>query len=149
MLKENSFAPDFNLIDQDGKMHSLSDYKGNWLLIYFYPKDFTPTCTAEACSIRNAFADFREINIKVIGINNDSKESHKKFAEKHKLSFPLLADPKMETIKAYKADFLFLTWRISYLISPKGIIRKVYGFVNPANHPKEVIEDVKKFLEIV
>jgi peroxiredoxin Q/BCP len=149
MLKENSFAPDFNLIDQEGRMHSLADYKGNWVLIYFYPKDFTPNCTAEACFIRDALADFKEMHINVVGINNDSQESHKKFAEKHKLSFPLLADPKMETIKAYKANFLFLTWRISYLISPKGVVRKAYGFVNPSSHPGEVIEDVKKFLEVV
>lgn len=144
MLKENIFAPDFRLPDQDGNYHSLSSYKGNWLLIYFYPMDFTPGCTAEACSIRNSFADFSKYNIKVLGINGGSMKSHKKFAEKHNLSFPLLADSSGDVIKRYDASFLFFTKRISYLINPKGKIRKIYNFVNPSKHPQEVIADVQK-----
>ena len=146
MLKENTLAPDFTLNDQEGRTHSLSDYKGNWLLMYFYPMDFTPGCTIEACSIRNAFSDFDKYHIKVLGVNNGTEVSHKKFAEKFKLTFPLLSDTKMEVIKLYKANFFFLTRRISYLISPKGLIKRAYGFVNPSTHPKSVINDVEYFI---
>lgn len=144
MLKENIFAPDFRLPDQNGDYHSLSSYKGNWLLIYFYPMDFTPGCTKEACSIRDSFADFSKYHIKVLGISGDSMSSHKKFAEKHNLSFPLLADSSKDVIRRYEANFLFFTKRISYLIDPKGKIRKAYNFVNPSKHPHQVILDVQK-----
>lgn len=144
MLKENIFAPDFRLPDQNGDYHSLSSYKGNWLLIYFYPMDFTPGCTQEACSIRDSFVDFSKFNIKVLGINSGSMISHKKFAEKHSLSFPLLADSSGEVIRKYEANFLFFIKRISYLIDPKGKIRKAYNSVNPSKHPNQVILDVQK-----
>lgn len=144
MLKENIFAPDFRLPDQNGDYHSLSSYKGNWLLIYFYPMDFTPGCTQEACSIRDSSYDFSKYHIKVLGINGGSMNSHKKFAEKHNLSFPLLADSSGEVIRRYDANFLFFTKRISYLIDPKGKIRKSYNFVNPSKHSNQVILDVQK-----
>ncbi len=145
MLKENTIAPDFCLKDQDNKEHSLAKYKGNWLLIYFYPMNFTPGCTTEACSIRDSFSNFKKLNINILGINNGDEISHKKFSEKHNLTFPLLADPEMTTIKAYKANFLFFTRRISYLINPKGLIAKSYGFINSKNHPTEVLIDIEKF----
>lgn len=144
MLKENIYAPDFRLPDQNGDYHSLSAYKGNWLLIYFYPMDFTPACTKEACSIRDEFSDFRKLNIKVLGINSNSMKSHKDFAEKYNLSFPLLTDSSKEVTKRYKANFLFYTRRVSYLIDPKGKIKKAFAFVNPSKHSKEVIAFVKE-----
>src|SRR3989344_4135548 len=90
--KIGKIAPDFTLPDQDGKTHSLSDYRGKWVLLYFYPKDDTPGCTKEACSIRDYFPDFRKLKIEVLGVSVDSVASHKKFAKKYSLPFTLLAN---------------------------------------------------------
>lgn len=109
-LEKNKKAPAFTLLDQNGKKYKLNDYKGNWLLIYFYPKDNTPGCTKEACMIRDNFPFFEKLDLKVIGISSDSVESHKKFAKKHNLPFTLLADEKKEVIKKYgvlKKKFMF------------------------------------------
>ena len=113
MLKLNTKAPDFSLPDQDGKKHSLADYKGKWVLIYFYPKDDPPGCTKEACMIRDNLPDFsagggsasggKKLNCTVLGISVDSVKSHNKFAEKYKLPFTLLADEKKEVVKKYGA----------------------------------------------
>ena len=141
MLNINSLAPDFFLEDKNGQSHQLGDYRGQWILLYFYPKDNTPGCTAEACSIRDNWHDFEAKRIKVIGISSDSKASHKKFISDHKLPFLLLSDPDKQVIKDYDAKGMF-TKRISYLIDPQGVIVKAYPKVNPLEHASEVLRDV-------
>lgn len=94
-------AIDFSLPDQNGMLHTLSEFRGQWVLLYFYPKDDTPGCTAEACGIRDAFPDFSTLHSTVLGVSPDSVSSHKKFADKYQLSFILLADESKETIRAY------------------------------------------------
>lgn len=142
MLVEGTPAPEFSLLDQTGEEHTLSQYKGKWILIYFYPKDNTPGCTAEACSIRDSWSEFSQAGLSVLGISADSVESHQKFAEKHELPFTLLADPTSEAISAYKAGTKGAK-RVSYLIDPTGIIKKVYPKVKPNQHAQEVLADWK------
>ena len=145
-------APDFNLPDQDGKMHSLKNYSGKWLVLYFYPKDSTPGCTTEACNFRDerdAIAEYG--NAVVIGISKDTVASHKKFVEKNKLNFTLLSDETHEVIEAYGAwgskKFMGRVFigvhRNTYIIDPDGNIAKEYIGVNPKNHATEIINDLK------
>lgn len=144
-------APDFSLPDQDGKMHSLADYRGKWLVVYFYPKDDTPGCTKEACSFRDNLEEFRKRGVSIVGISKDSVESHKKFSEKFHLTFPILADPERKIIEAYGAwgkkqamgrEYMG-TLRNTYLVSSDGEIVKTYEKVDPAAHVGEILEDVK------
>lgn len=145
-------APNFSLKDQDGNVHNLSNYKGKWLLLYFYPKDNTPGCTKEACQIRDSFPSFKDLGIAVLGISADSVESHKKFAQKYNLPFPLLSDEDKKVIKSYgvlgKKKFMGKEFvgikRTSFLIDPYGKIFKIYENVSPDKHAKEVLEDLKK-----
>ncbi|MEM5811859.1 MAG: thioredoxin-dependent thiol peroxidase [Candidatus Aenigmatarchaeota archaeon] len=149
-LKINQKAPNFNLKDQNGKVHKLSDYKGKWVLIYFYPKDNTPGCTKEACAIRDNFLEFRNLKLKVLGISTDSVESHKKFAERYNLPFPLLADTKKEVVKRYGVLVKKKVatrehegvLRTSFLINPQGKIVKIYKNVKPEIHAEEVLNDL-------
>jgi len=143
MLDTKTIAPDFNLLDQNGKEHTLAYHRGTYVLIYFYPKDDTPGCTKEACVIRDMYTDFESSSVKVFGVSADSVESHKKFEEKYQLPFTLLSDPKKETIKAYGADGSIFGKRISYLIGPDGTIVKSYPKVDPAHHGEEILEDIK------
>jgi peroxiredoxin Q/BCP len=142
MLEVKTLAPDFKLLDQDGKEHSLSYHRGTYVLIYFYPKDDTPGCTKEACVIRDMYKEFESNSVKVFGISNDSVENHKKFAEKYGLPFTLLSDPKKEVIKMYGADGVLFNKRISYLVGPDGIIKKVYPKVDPEHHGLEILKDI-------
>ncbi len=146
MIEIGKKAPNFKLFDQDNKEHSLSDYKGNLVLIYFYPRDNTPGCTVEACAIRDAYKDFERAGVKVFGISKDSQESHKKFADKYDLPFILLSDPKREVITKYdaiKSIFGSLgTKRISYLIDKDGKVLKVYPKVDPTTHGGEILKDI-------
>lgn len=143
-------APEFSLLDQNGKTHSLSDYAGSWVLVYFYPKDDTPGCTKEACGFRDLTEEYKRHKIVVLGISKDSIISHKRFAEKFHLSFPLLSDESKETIKAYGAwgekKFMGRTFdgvkRYSYLIDPQQRIYKEYQKVDVFAHAKEIIDDV-------
>jgi len=150
-IKLNTKAPDFNLPDQEGKLHKLSDYKGKWVLLYFYPKDDTPGCTKEACGIRDEFKNFKNLNIVVLGVSADSSESHKKFAQKYKLPFTLLSDESKKVLKKYgvwgKKKFMGKEYegilRTSFLINPDGKIVKIYEQVKPDIHAKEVLKDFK------
>jgi len=151
MLKINDTAPDFSLPDQDGKIHKLSDYRGKFVLIYFYPKDDTPGCTKEACSFRDNFPHFGNIGAKILGISTDSVASHRKFSQKYKLSFTILADIDKKVVKEYGVwqpkkfmgrEFLG-TVRSSYLINSEGKIVKIYEKVNPSVHAQEVIKDLE------
>jgi peroxiredoxin Q/BCP len=144
MLKVGDLAPAFSLLDQDGECKSLSDYIGSITLIYFYPKDDTPGCTKEACSIRDAWADYKKAGVQVVGISSDAPESHKVFQEKYKLPFTLLSDRDRSTIAEYGAKGIG-TKRISYLIGPDGCVLKAYPKVDPALHADEILADVKKF----
>lgn len=143
MLKLETKAPDFTLPGSDGKTYSLSDYKGTWVVIFFYPKDNTLFCTKEACSIRDNFEEFKFDGVKTFGINSDSIESHKSFVNKYNLPFPLLTDSSEEVIKKYEAKGLIMVKRITYLISPEGTIKKAYGYVNSFTHGKDILNDLK------
>ncbi len=142
MLEINTKAPDFKLLDQEGKEHLLSNYHDSYVLVYFYPKDDTPGCTKEACTIRDMYKDFESNGVKVFGISADSVESHKEFAEKYGLPFTILSDPKKEIIKAYGANGTLWTKRISYLLGPENIILKTYPQVDPAHHGAEILKDI-------
>lgn len=142
-------APSFSLPDQAGTTRSLADYAGQWLIVYFYPKDDTPGCTAEACSLRDGNAELEQRGIKIVGISKDSVDSHAKFAEKYHLTFPLLSDPEHTTIEAYGAwgpkkfmgkEFLGIH-RITFLVDPKGQIVKEYPKVAPKDHADEILRD--------
>jgi len=101
MLQSGTQAPDFTLPDQDNKPVKLSDFKGKWVVLYFYPKDMTPGCTTEACNFQEALPDFQNLNAAVLGISKDSVERHKKFAQKHGLQFPLLSDAESDVCETY------------------------------------------------
>lgn len=148
-------AKNFQLKDQSGQEHNLTDYRGKWVLLYFYPKDGTPGCTKEACEFRDNFSELTEKNLIIFGISADSVVSHEKFAKKHNLPFPLLSDEFKETCEAYEAleekNFfgkkIQLVKRISVLIDPDGEIVKKYEKVNPLFHTKQVLEDLQIFQE--
>lgn len=143
-------APEFALPDQDDKIHKLSDYRGKWVIVYFYPKDDTPGCTKEACSFRDNVQQLTQKNIVVLGVSADSPASHKKFAEKYHLSFPLLADAEKRTIKTYgawgKKKFMSKEYdgilRTTFLIDKKGTIQKIYENVKPDQHAQELLKDI-------
>lgn len=150
LLKEGTKAPAFNVSDETGKIWSLNDLLGKWTLIYFYPKDSTPGCTTEACTIRDSWSEFKRLGVIVLGVSKDSAKSHIKFSEAKKLPFPLLADTEKSMMKKYKAfgEKKFMgrsydgTFRVSYLIDPKGIIVRVYEKVIPKDHAGHVLKDV-------
>lgn len=150
-LKLKQAAPEFELPDQGGHIHKLKDYRGRWLLLYFYPKDDTPGCTKEACAIRDNLPKFKNLKIDVAGISADTVKSHQKFAEKYGLPFVLLSDEKREVLKKYgvwaKKKFLGKEYmgilRTSFLIDPKGKIAKIYESVKPDTHAEEVLEDMR------
>lgn len=147
---EGQKAPEFNLPDQDGKMHSLAEHRGEWVLLYFYPKDDTPGCIKQACGIRDSLPDFGKLSCTVYGISADSVKSHRAFADKYGLLFTLLADEEKKTIDAYdvwrmKNKFgreFFGIVRTSFLIDPEGKIAKVYEHVVPAEHAAMVLHDL-------
>jgi peroxiredoxin Q/BCP len=152
----HSIAPDFNLADQDGTMHGLSESRGTWVLLYFYPKDDTPGCTTQACALEESFPSFTTLNAVAFGISVDSVKSHKKFAEKYGLTFPLLADEDKSVVNAYGVwgvkKFMgreyMGTSRTSFLINPEGKIAKVYENVKPDTHAALVLADLKEFQSI-
>lgn len=157
MLQIGDKAPEFSLPDQQEKMHKLSDHKGKWILLYFYSKDDTPGCTTEACSVRDNFSALKKLHVSVFGISTDSIISHKKFAEKYNLSFPLLSDEEKIVVNLYgvwtKKSFWGKSFmgivRTSFLIDPTGKIAKVYEKVNPKNHIAEILKDLKILKKIV
>lgn len=142
MLQTNSVAPPFTLPDASGKQHSLVDYLGKWVLVYFYPKDDTAGCTKEACMLRDAFPQYQDREIVILGISRDSMESHAAFSTKYELPFTLLSDIDQHVIVRYKAKTAFGVKRISYLIAPDGTIAKAYPKVDPATHADEVLRDI-------
>lgn len=157
MLKIGRKAPTFSLLDQDSTTHTLKQYAGSWVLLYFYPKDDTPGCTKEACMIADVYKDFKRMKVTVLGVSKDTPRSHKKFAEKYNLPFTLLSDPTMEMMDTYGAFVekqmygkkVRGTNRISYLINPVGKIAKAYPEVDPANHALELLKDIKTLQKAV
>ncbi|MBP6993738.1 thioredoxin-dependent thiol peroxidase [Candidatus Woesebacteria bacterium] len=143
-------APQFSLKDQDGTTHTLADYAGKWVILYFYPKDDTPGCTVEACSFRDNSAELASLGASILGVSRDTVASHAKFQTKHKLNFPLLADTTGEVCKAYgvlKEKSMFGKKymgisRDTFLIDPQGNVVKEYRGVNPLTHLKEIKQDL-------
>lgn len=149
-------APDFTLPDQNGTSHTLSDYRGKWVVVYFYPKDETPGCTAQACSFRDGRQILEDNHITVLGISADSVESHKKFADKHELNFTLLSDPDKKVIQAYDSykpkkmfgkEFLGIH-RNTFIINPEGEIVKEYTNVKPEGHAFKIIQDIRELQNV-
>jgi len=151
-LNIGDIAPKITLLDQHGKPQDLAKYKGQWVLVYFYPKDDTTGCTIEACSIRDGFPKFGKLTAVVLGISADSVASHKKFADKYALPFLLLSDEAHTVLEAYgvwaKKKFMGREYlgilRTSFLIDPKGRIAKIYEQVKPPTHAGEVLADLEK-----
>lgn len=147
-------AKEFNLPGESGKVHKLSDYKGRWLVLYFYPKDDTPGCTKEACGFRDGLRQLEKLGVVVLGVSKDSPKSHQKFKEKYHLNFLLLSDESKEVLQAYGAwgekSFMgrkFMgTLRKTYLIDPQGEVKKIYEKVDPTKHAAEILADVKNFI---
>jgi peroxiredoxin Q/BCP len=143
LLEVGDRAPDFNAQDQTGETHTLEDYQGEWLVLYFYPKDHTPGCIREACSIRDNYAGVKELAT-IVGVSGDSVKSHASFSDKYNLPFPLLADPEKEILDRYGANGVILNKRSTFIIDPEGKIAKIYPKVTPDTHAPEIIADLKK-----
>ena len=148
MLKEGSKAPAFSLPDQNGIIHTLDQYAGRKVILYFYPKDNTPGCSNQACGFSQLYPQFQEKDAAVIGISKDSVASHKKFEEKYGLPFPLLSDTELNCIKAYDVWKEKKTFgktgmgivRTTYLIDEHGIIIKAFEKVKAADNPAQMLE---------
>jgi len=144
-------APDFKLQDQNGDWHELGDYRGQWLAVYFYPKDDTPGCTTEACNFRDNIYAFRAIGANVVGVSVDDVASHKAFADKHRLPFILLADPEGKMAEAYGVlrdwKLLQIAARESFIVNPNGVIVKHYEDVDPDTHTDEVLAELQRLID--
>ena len=148
LLEAGTKAPDFSLPDQDGNMVSLKDFKGQKVILYFYPKDNTPGCTKQACNFGELFPQIREKGAVVLGVSKDSVASHKKFQEKYHLPFTLLSDPELSVIQAYgvwqeKNMYGKKTMgvvRSTYLIDETGVIVKAFGKVKAAENPRQMLD---------
>ncbi len=150
MLDVGTKAPAFTLPDQNGMQHSLEEYKGRKVILYFYPKDNTAGCTKEACSFADRYPQITEKGAVVLGISKDPVSSHKKFEEKYNLPFTLLSDPDAEVIRAYDVwkeksmygrKYMGIE-RSTYLIDENGIILKAYQKVKPADHAENILQDI-------
>ena len=146
-LEVGQAAPDFTLNDQNQKPKTLSNMQGKWLVLYFYPKDETPGCTAEACSFRDNIVAIQASNTAVWGVSVDNEESHTEFASKHKLPFTLLADKGGKVAKQYGSLMNLFIMKIakrhSFIIDPQGKVAKIYRSVNPKQHVAEILKDLK------
>ena len=150
VLSAGEKAPEFELKDSEGVVHNLSDYKGQTIVVYFYPKDDTPGCTKEACSFRDAYEDFKQAGVEIIGISPDTEKSHSKFIDKFDLPFILLSDPDHAVCEAYGVWGLKKymgreyegVYRTTFVIGPDGEIKRVFENVRPADHSQEVLEEL-------
>ena len=140
-LNEGQLAPDFTLFDQDGTPHTLSLYKGKKVVIYFYPKDDTPGCTKEACSIRDSYDDFTNQDIEVFGISYDNSKTHQQFIQKYKLPFNLLSDSDKLVSQLYGTKGTFFPVRKTFLIDEYGKIVKIYDQVSVLDHGNDILRD--------
>jgi len=145
-LQEGDTAPDFELPSQTGSTVSLSDNRGRWVVVYFYPADDTPGCTAEACSFRDSYEDFTDAGAVVIGISGDSVESHVKFADKHQLPFTLLSDVDGTLRKKWGVgkSLGLLPGRVTYVIDPDGVVRKRFSSqLRAKQHHQEALATIR------
>jgi peroxiredoxin Q/BCP len=140
-------APGFELKDQDTKTHRLGDYRGRWVVLYFYPKDRSPSCTTEACNFRDDLPTLRALGVQILGVSVDNTESHARCAEKYRLPFPLLADHGGAVAKTYGSLWSFgpikFAKRHTFVIDPEGKIARIYRAVKAKAHSRQVIEDVR------
>lgn len=149
---EGSFAPDFCLFNFEGKKFCLQDFKGKWVVLYFYPKDMTPGCTKEACDFRDNYSFLKEKGIEVLGVSRDDEKSHKKFSEKYNLNFPLLSDKDGKVSKAYGVlveknmygKKVLGIERSTFIINPEGKIAKIFRKVKVENHLQEIRDFFKE-----
>lgn len=141
-------APGFALVDQHGVTHRLEDYHGGWLVLYFYPRDETPGCTREACAFRDNLVRLRRLGARVLGVSLDDRERHRRFAERHQLGFPLLADRSGQVAAAYGALWrlgpLRFARRRTFLIDPEGRIVHSYHGLRPREHAVRVLQDLER-----
>ena len=144
-------APEFRLQDQNGKWHSLADYRGKWVVVYFYPKDNTPGCTTQACELRDDIFKFRQLGAVILGVSVDDVASKKAFAEEHGLPFPVLADADKQVAASYGVLTRFmglmeLARRDTFIIDPQGKVAKHYVKVDPKGHSEVVLSDLKQLV---
>ena len=146
-LRPGQPAPDFTLPDASREPHSLSAYRGSWLVLYFYPKDDTPGCTREACEFRDGYLEIRGLGARVLGVSLDDTASHAEFAEKYHLPFPLLSDKDGIVARQYGALWSLgpvrFAKRNSFLIDPQGNLAKIYRKVDPATHTGQILQDLQ------
>jgi len=151
MLEVGTQAPEFTLPDQNGTMHSLSDYRGQKVVLYFYPKDMTSGCTSQACSFADLYPQFREAGAVVLGVSKDTVASHKRFEEKHGLPFTLLSDPGLQMIEAYDVMVDGVTRagkatrrlvRSTYLIDEEGVIVRAFGKVKAKDNAQQMLDEL-------
>lgn len=143
MMHVDSASPAWSGLDQDGKTRSSADYAGTWLLLYFYPKDDTPGCTIEACGFRDDYASLSG-RISIVGVSKDDAESHRAFIKKFSLPFPLIADTDKRMIADFGADGVVFPKRVTFLIDPTGIIKKIYHGFDAKDHSKDIAKDLKE-----
>ena len=146
-LSVGSQAPEFNLLDENGEVHTLKDYTGQYILLYFYPKDDTPGCTTEACNFRDDYSAYKNASVVILGVSPDTPASHKNFKEKYQLPFTLLSDEDHQVCELYQVWGQKKSFgkeydgvhRTTYLIDPAGVIQEVFQKVSPATHSAEVL----------
>jgi len=141
-------APHFRLQDQNFQWHTLEDYKGRWVVLYFYPKADTPGCTTEACEFRDNIFAFDEFDAQILGVSRDNVASQSEFAEKYHLPFPLLSDAEKIVARSYDVMGMVFASRQSFIIDPEGNVAKHYESVNPSTHTQEVIEDLRALIAL-
>lgn len=150
MLEVGTKAPDFTLLNQDGAEVSLSNYRGQKVILYFYPRDNTPGCTKQACGFAEKYPHFQELGAVVLGVSKDTVASHKKFEQKYNLPFILISDPDLIAIQAYDVwkeknmygKKVMGVVRTTYLINEEGIIEKAFGKVKPADNPQQMLDEL-------
>ena len=150
-VKEGDAAPDFTLRDQTGQPTTLSEHRGKWVVLYFYPKDDTPGCTKEACSFRDNITAIQQLNATVLGVSVDSVASHRKFSDKYELNFKILADEEYKVCEQYGVLTRFMGMKVAHrstvIIDPEGIVRKTFPSVKPKDHAlqiHQVLEELQK-----
>ncbi len=144
MLKVGDPAPRFEAVNQEGKILKLEDFKGKWVVLYFYPKDDTPGCTVEAKGFESLRKEFESEGAVILGVSKDDINSHKKFCAKYGLNFHLLADTDAKIIEIYGAKGGLFTKRMTYLISPDGRVAHIWKKVKPQGHAEEVLNKIKE-----
>lgn len=146
-LPSGGYAPTFELKDQNGVLHTLEEYAGKWLVLYFYPKDETAGCTAQACSFRDGWSEIKDLGVQLVGVSTDSVEKHKAFAASHQLPFTILADTQKKVSKDYQVLLpLGFANRVTFLIDPNGVIQKTLSFVNWKTYAETVARELRALM---